>query len=336
MAGVTERRVPAKGSKKRLLEGVLRIGAAQKADEVAEHLVPVLLVKPLERRQSHGVHHAVKRSGSPRCETARVRIGVVGHVEWVEFLRVPQVPKPGDIVQSTERWEEPAGGGGVAAGVLRSLAGEATLFTVLGDDELGHRAKDALEALGIRVEAVFRKEPQRRAIVFVDEDHERTITLIGHKLRPRIDEALPWSDLADFQALYFTAGHPEVVQAARQAKVLVATAREIEYLKTAHVRLDALVLSDSDPAEEYTGDLHPEPDLVVRTRGSEGGSYYPGGGEWDSVEIPAPAVDSYGAGDSFAAGLTYGLGKGLPIDDALAVAARCGAEALARRGAHGA
>ncbi len=264
-----------------------------------------------------------------------MKVGVVGHVEWVEFLRVPQVPKPGDIVQSVERWEEPAGGGGVSVGVLASLAGEATLFTVFGDDELGHKAHDELERLGIHVRSVFRDEPQRRAIVFVDADNERTITLIGGKLRPRIDEGLPWHELADFDALYFTAGHPEVVEAAREAKVLVATARELEYLKTAHVRLDALVLSESDPAEAYAGELDPEPELVVRTRGSEGGSYQPGGGDWDSAEIPAPTVDAYGAGDSFAAGLTYGLGRGLPIDDALAVAARCGAEALTRRGANG-
>jgi ribokinase len=264
-----------------------------------------------------------------------VRVGVVGHVEWIEFLRVPKVPKPGDIVQSTDRWEEPGGGGSVSVGVLAGLAGEATLFTVLGDDELGHRAHEELQALGITVKAAFRREPQRRGIVFIDDDCERTITLVGEKLRPRIDESLPWDELADFDAIYFTAGHPEVVEAARRAKVLVATAREIEYLRTAHVRLDALVLSASDPSEKYTGDLDPEPDLVVRTRGSKGGSYHPGGGEWESVEMPSPSVDAYGAGDSFAAGLTYGLGKGMSVDDALAVAARCGAEALTRRGAHG-
>jgi len=264
-----------------------------------------------------------------------VRVGVVGHVEWVEFLRVPHVPKPGEIVQSVERWDEPAGGGALAAGVLAGLAGDATLFTVLGDDELGRRAYDELIRLGIGVEAVFRDQPQRRAIVFVDDGHERTITVIGEKLRPRIDEKLPWNELAAFDALYFTAGQPEVLEAARQAKVLVATARELEYLKPAHVRLDALVLSESDPAEAYEGELDPEPDLVVRTRGSKGGSYDPGGGGWGSIDLPGPLVDAYGAGDSFAAGLTYGLGRRLPVEDALAIAARCGAEALTRRGAHG-
>ena len=39
-----------------------------------------------------------------------------------------------------------------------------------------------------------------------------------------------------------------------------------------------------------------------------------------------------GAGDSFAAGLTYALGAGLTGDDAIAFAARCGAGALTGRG----
>jgi ribokinase len=45
--------------------------------------------------------------------------------------------------------------------------------------------------------------------------------------------------------------------------------------------------------------------------------------------------DTYGAGDSFAAGLTYGLAEGLPVDDAIALAARTGAAAVTRQGAHG-
>ena len=69
-----------------------------------------------------------------------MRVAVVGHVEWVEFLRVPHVPAAGDIVHATDAWAEPAGGGAVAAVQLAKLAGGATFFTALGDDELGHRA----------------------------------------------------------------------------------------------------------------------------------------------------------------------------------------------------
>ena len=43
-------------------------------------------------------------------------------------------------------------------------------------------------------------------------------------------------------------------------------------------------------------------------------------------------ADSYGAGDSFAAGLTYGLGAGWAIEKAVELAARCGAACLTGRG----
>jgi len=42
--------------------------------------------------------------------------------------------------------------------------------------------------------------------------------------------------------------------------------------------------------------------------------------------VPGPWVDAHGAGDSFAGGLTAGLGQGMSLDDAVALAARCGAE----------
>ena len=44
-----------------------------------------------------------------------MRVGVVGHVEWIEFLAVARVPRAGEIVTARERWGEAAGGGGVSA-----------------------------------------------------------------------------------------------------------------------------------------------------------------------------------------------------------------------------
>jgi hypothetical protein len=79
-----------------------------------------------------------------------VRAAVVGHVEWIEFGRVDHVRTPGEIVHVSESWQEPAGGGAVAAMQLCKLAGAATLYTALGDDEVGHRAKRDLEALNGR------------------------------------------------------------------------------------------------------------------------------------------------------------------------------------------
>ena len=111
-----------------------------------------------------------------------MRAAVVGHVEWVRFAQVERVPAQGEIVTAVDTWEEPAGGGAVAVGELVRLGAEVDFFVAVGNDELGRRARDALEELGCRVHAAMRDEPQRRAFTYVDGDGERTITVLGRKL----------------------------------------------------------------------------------------------------------------------------------------------------------
>lgn len=263
-----------------------------------------------------------------------MRMGVVGHVEWIEFVRVEAVPRPGEIVSARETWEEPAGGGGVAAVELGRLAGESTLYCLLGGDELGARSRTLLERASVRVRSPGNDEPQRRGFCYIDETGERTITVIGDKARPQGGAgALPWEELSELDGIYFTAGDPEAVRQARRARVLVATARELPTLKAAGVELDALVGSGDDPAERYAaGELDPPPKLVVSTAGSLGGWAQPGG-PFKAAPTPGPYEDVYGAGDCFAAGLTYALAQRLDVADALEFASVRGALALTRRGA---
>jgi len=262
-----------------------------------------------------------------------VRVAVVGHVEWVEFARVERVPEAGAIVHAEECWAEAAGGGAVAAAELARLAGGASLFTALGDDELGRRARLQLEAAGVTVHA-RRQETQRRAVCFVDAVGERTITVLGDKLSPRGgDETLPWEEIRGADAAYFVSGDADALRHARTARVLVATARELPTLRAGGVQLDALVGSGEDDRERYhTGDLEQPPDLVVTTSGALGGWAQPGG-PYLAAAVPAEREDSYGAGDCFAAALAFALAEGRPPAEALAFAAERGAAALTRRGA---
>ena len=268
-----------------------------------------------------------------------LRLAVVGHVEWVEFLRVPSLPRAGEIVHATDRWEVAGGGGAVTAVQLARLAGHATLITALGDDDLGHRAADELGAFGVDVRAIFRKgQPQRRVIAHLDPTGERTLTVIGDRMGPRGDDLHEWAEI-DFDAVYFTAGDADALRKARGARVLTATARAIEILREANVPLDALVRSALDPGEGYrSGDLTPSPSLVVATERNAGGRWEASdgtNGRYDAVDPPGPVRDSYGCGDAFAGGLTAGLGAGLDISDALALAAQCGAWVASLDGPYG-
>jgi ribokinase len=261
-----------------------------------------------------------------------VNVAVVGHVEWVQFIRVEHVPTPGEIVTALDSWEEAAGGGAVAAVQLARLAGSCTFYTVLGDDELGRRALEQLRDQGVRVEYEFVERPTRRGVTFVDESGERTITVIGEKLHPSATHRLPWMELVRADGVYYTAGDVSALEAARRARVLVATSRELEMLRRAGVELDALVGSGDDLAERFQpGDLEPAPKLVVSTAGALGGWTQPGG-PFRAVPLPGPVSDAYGAGDSFAACLTYALANGLERDEALELASRCGAAVMTGRG----
>ncbi len=264
-----------------------------------------------------------------------MRLAVVGHVEWVEFARVDHVPVAGEIVHALETWEEPAGGGAVAAVQLANLNGSALLFTSLGNDELGRRSREELAARGVTVHAAQAAEPQRRALTHVDAGGERTITVLGRKLLPSGDDAsLPWEELERCDAIYFVSGDVAALRAARRAPVLVATARELPTLRRGGVEIDLLVGSGEDEGERYEpGMLEPAPRIVVTTAGSLGGWIRPGG-PFRAASLPGPVGDAYGCGDCFAAGTTYGLAAGSAVDEAVALGARCGAAVLAGRGAY--
>ncbi len=268
-----------------------------------------------------------------------MRAAVVGHLEWIEFGHLERVPRAGDIAHATDAWEEPGGGGAVAAVQLARLAGGCTFYTALGDDERASWSRRRLEGLGVRVEAATRDEATRRAVVFVDANGERTITTLGRRLEPTTADELPWGELEDVDAVYFTAGDVDTLRESRRAQVIVATSRVSELLVEADLYLDAVVGSGSDPAEAFDQSrlTHP-PVLVVRTGGAAGGTFETRDGTtgtYEPVAPPGPIVDTYGAGDSFAAGLTFGLGAGLEIEGAIALGARCGAWCAAGRGPYG-
>lgn len=268
-----------------------------------------------------------------------MRYAVIGHVEWVDFARVSHLPRSGEIVDAEETWSEVAGGGGVAAAVLARLAGEVAFFTALGADELGRRSCEGLEALGVRVEAAPLEVAQRRAFTHVEPDGERTITVLGERLGPAGTAALPWETLSAVEALYFVSGDAEALRAARAARRVVATARALPTLAEAGVEIDVLLGSGKDEGERFSpGDLDPPPRAEVRTAGSEGGTWERADGSigsWPPAVVPGPVEDAYGAGDSFAAGLTFALGAGEDLPAACRFGAAQGAEALTRRGAHG-
>jgi len=269
-----------------------------------------------------------------------MRVAMVGHVEWTTFARVDRVPAAGAIAHASETWSGAGGGGGVAAIQLAKLAGACDQFTAFGKDDAGRLATDELSSAGVRVHAAARAEPTREAVCLIDLAGERTITTLGPRLEARGADPLPWELLDDADAVYVTAGDAEALRLARRARMMVVTTRHLATLAASGVRADAVVGSARDPHERYdpTTLAHAPPGVIVLTEGADGGRFETSAGDrgrYEPSPLPGPIVDTYGGGDSFQAGLTYALGAGMSVRDALALAARCGAAAVSGRGPTG-
>ncbi len=266
------------------------------------------------------------------------RVAVVGHVEWVTFAD-GAVPAPGEISLLQSPFRAAAGAGALVAVELARDGFDVVFFTALGDDDAGRESRRFLEGRGVEVRAAERAAPQTCALTILSPDHERTIMVIGENLHPQASDDLGWDDLAGVDAVYFTGGDPATVVAARAAPCLVVTARRLAALAESGVRADVLIGSAIDPGEQIDAvPLPVAPAVIVQTRGAEGGSWHAADGAhgtWSSVALPGPALDAYGAGDSFHAALTGALATGVGIAGAVIAGARAGAAAMTRRGAYG-
>jgi ribokinase len=262
----------------------------------------------------------------------RLRLAVIGHVEHVTLGRVAAIPRAGEIAHlEAPRWL-PGGGGGVAFWQLARADAEVHLFTAVGRDEAGREVEAALAASGAHVHAARRDEAHPRVVAMIAPDGERTIVVVGDPLQPRRADALPWDVLARCDGAYFTAQDPQTLAEARRARVLVATARRREALARSGAGADVVVGSAADARERSAlADYPVPPGALVLTEGAAGGRIFTASG---SVHFAAPRAEriagggAYGAGDSFAAALTFYLAAGREIADACTRAARHGAAVL--------
>lgn len=101
-------------------------------------------------------------------------------------------------------------------------------------------------------------------------------------------------------------------------------------------RTDVFKLSDDElPVVANIFDMPDEADAAARalaqdfqlqvvalTRGSNGSTLYCRGGKSERPVVPGKVVDTVGAGDSFTAGLTFGLLRNWPLDDVNLFASR--------------
>jgi ribokinase len=261
-----------------------------------------------------------------------MRVAVIGHIELVTITRIGALPSAGDIAHLDAGVTIAGGGGGVAFGQLARSRAEAHFFTAVGNDDAAAEVLAQVHATGTQVHAAPRDEPHTRGLVLLTPDGQRTIFIVGEPLHPRRSDDLRWDLLASCDGVYFTGQDPDTIVAARSARVLVVTARRREALVASGVRADVVVGSAHDAREASTlADYPVAPDALVMTEHGRGGYIETKEGvtRFAASAAPDPIVGTYGAGDTFAAALTWYLARGLATADACRKAAPHAAAVLA-------
>jgi sugar/nucleoside kinase (ribokinase family) len=223
--------------------------------------------------------------------------------------RVPELPAPGDKVQSLSVEVAAGGPAANAAVAVAALGGRARLSTVLGAHPLARLAADDLSACGVELTDALpdRLEPPAVSAVSVRQsDGERTV--VSHNAAGV--SAPPVTDLSDADALLLDGHHPALALDAARA------ARE----RGIPVVLDAgswkPVLTELLPyvdvcacSATFTSEVPLDNPVVIRTHGPDPVTWEAGGASGEVPVAPVAVRDTAGAGDVWHGAFTLAVAR---------------------------
>ncbi|HEY8439073.1 MAG TPA: ribokinase [Candidatus Limnocylindrales bacterium] len=280
---------------------------------------------------------------------------VIGAINVDLVVSGAALPRPGETVTDGELSRHHGGKGGnqaTAAARVLGEAGRVAMLGAVGDDDMGHAARTALEAEGIDVAnvAVVAGSPTGVALIAVDQGGQNQISVAPGANRDLGDpsEALDGSRPAlvlasceiPFDALSAAAawcGTNHVAFVLNPAPIHPMLRELLEHTAVVtpnHGEVTKLAPTSGDAVEAAHALRERTPGLAVLVTMGEAGAYLlDDDGE---TGIPAPsvhAVDSTGAGDCLNGVLAAGLLEGRTIRDAAARAVAAATMSTAVAGA---
>jgi ribokinase len=280
---------------------------------------------------------------------------VIGAINVDLVVSGAALPRPGETVTDGELSQHHGGKGGnqaTAAARVLDEAGRVAMLGAVGDDDMGHAARTALEAEGIDVAnvAVVPDAPTGVALIAVDQGGQNQISFAPGANRDLGDptEALEGSRPAlvlascevPFETLSAAAawcGTNHVAFVLNPAPIHPMLRELLEHtavLTPNHGEVTKLAPTSGDAVEAAHALRERTPGLTVLVTMGEAGAYLlDDDGE---TGIPAPsvrAVDSTGAGDCLNGVLAAGLLEGRPIREAAARAVAAATMSTAVAGA---
>jgi ribokinase len=277
-------------------------------------------------------------------------VAVIGSANVDTVLNLDRYPGAGETIVALNS-DEAAGGKGLNQSVAAARAGARTAFTgAVGDDGAGRALLEALRANDVDVTSVrVASEPSGRAIVVVQPSGENTIFVVpganasltlGDRARKVIASSsvlvaqleVPVAVVSDAIGTARSAGTTVVLNAAPAISLEDALLDQVDVLiMNEH---EAMLLGNADDPLEAAEILNRRVGQTVVTLGAQGAVHLSRSGTADRVPgMPATAVDTTGAGDTFVGVLASSIARGMPMPDALRRGVAAASLAVERPGA---
>lgn len=253
--------------------------------------------------------------------------------------------------------------GGSAPNTVITLAGlgiSSGLSGKVGNDDLGQKYIDRLKELGVR-SFVSRDEGKTgSSIILITPDSERTMNTSLCINRSYSRENINPEAIAEAEYFYFT-GYMwdtqsqkdallEAINEARRGSTKIAfdladpfavSRSRDDFISMIHHHYDIVfanreeagILFNMDKVEDSLGELARLCEIAVVKDGSRGSYIASGGQVWKIPVYPVKAVDSTGAGDTYAAGFLYGLTRGFSLEKSGRFASWLAAQIVTIKGA---
>ncbi len=251
-----------------------------------------------------------------------------------------------------------SGGSSCNTGVGLAQLGVKTRFMGrIGRDETGEFFRKSLEVAGVEAILSRVEEPTGQVLSIVTPDAQRTMfTCLGASagLIPSDLQAIDWSDLTLVHLEGYLAYNPDFFRAvlreahARQVPIALdlSSFQVVEHCRPLIEEAIQLglewIIANEDEAKALTGledyekvlrDMARHARGVVLKLGAQGAWVRAAGEEVRVSTIPVEAVDTTGAGDSWAAGFYAGLWKGWTLERSVQLGHRVAGEVVQVMGA---
>lgn len=285
-----------------------------------------------------------------------MRIYIIGSLNMDLVIRAPRVPEAGETLSGEGFMTNPGGKGANQAVAVAKAGGEAYMVGCVGR-EFGKELSDALTQYGVHTDYVRAEEDVSSgiAVIVVADGDNRIILDAGSNARADealVDRALATAQAGDYLLLQLEIPLSTVGYALKRAKergmITVLNPAPAAKLGKAALACCDWFTPNQTEAQFYTG-IFPSDEESIRacaeklsgmgvrnvlvTLGTEGSACVSGGTFYRTNAVPAKALDTTAAGDTYVGAFVTRLSEGADIETAMRFASTSSAITVTRRGA---